>query len=49
MSESKLYFFYTIGCGWCKKVMPHIDALNEEGHNILKLDLADGDNKKLAQ
>ena len=49
MSKSKLYFFYTIGCGWCKKVMPHIDALNEEGHNILKLDLADGNNKKLAE
>ena len=46
-TESSLYFFYTEGCGWCKKVMPHIDALNEEGHNILKLDLANGDNRKL--
>ena len=45
--ESTLYFFYTEGCGWCKKVMPHIDVLNEEGYEILKLDLANGDNRKL--
>ncbi len=45
--ESTLYFFYTTGCGWCNKVMPHVDALNEEGYEILKLDLVDGDNRKL--
>ena len=45
--ESTLYFFYTTGCGWCKKVEPLIDELNKEGYNILKLDLADGDNRKL--
>tara|TARA_R110001583_G_scaffold186700_1_gene347606 strand:+ start:2201 stop:2953 length:753 start_codon:yes stop_codon:yes gene_type:complete len=45
--ESTLYFFYTQGCGWCKKVIPIIDELNKEGYNILQLDLADGDNKKL--
>ena len=45
--ESALYFFYTQGCGWCKKVMPHVDELIKEGHEILKLDLADGDNQKL--
>ena len=45
--ESALYFFYTQGCGWCKKVMPHVDALNKEGYDILKLDLAEGDNRKL--
>jgi len=41
---SPLYFFYTEGCGWCKRAMPIIDALVEEGHDILKLDLADKDN-----
>tara|TARA_Y100000401_G_C8290221_1_gene208284 strand:+ start:155 stop:925 length:771 start_codon:yes stop_codon:yes gene_type:complete len=46
-NESSLYFFYTQGCGWCKKVIPLIDELNESGHEILKLDLADGDNRKL--
>ena len=45
--ESALYFFYTTGCGWCNKAIPHIDALNEAGYEILKLDLANGDNRKL--
>ena len=44
---SPLYFFYTEGCGWCKRVMPVIDELNKEGHDILKLDLADNDNKEV--
>ncbi len=45
--ESTLYYFYTTGCGWCKKADPVVDELIAEGHNILKLDLANGDNKKL--
>lgn len=45
--EKTLYYFYTTGCGFCKKVEPIVDELNSEGHNILKLDLANGDNKKL--
>jgi len=45
--ESTLYYFYSVGCGWCKKADPVVDELNEEGHNILKLDLAEGDNAKL--
>ena len=45
--ESSLYFFYTQGCGWCKKVIPIIDELVDEGYDILKLDLADGENGKL--
>ena len=47
--ESTLYFFYTTGCGWCNKAMPFIDELNKEGYEILKLDLADGDNRKLQE
>ena len=47
MKESNLYFFYTVGCGWCKKVIPIIDELNEEGYNILKLDLAEKENKEI--
>ena len=47
MSESKLYFFYTIGCGWCTRAMPYIDELNEDGHDILKLDLDEPVNKKI--
>ena len=45
--ESSLYYFYTTGCGWCKKADPVIDELIAEGHDILKLDLANGDNQKL--
>jgi len=41
---SPLYYFYSQGCGFCKKSEPIIDELNKEGHDILKLDLADKDN-----
>ena len=27
--ESTLYYFYSVGCGWCKKTEPLIDELNE--------------------
>ena len=45
--ESTLYYFYSVGCGFCKKLDPIIDELNKEGHEILKLDLADKDNQGL--
>jgi len=45
--ESTLYYFYSVGCGFCKKMDPIIDELNKKGHNILKLDLADKDNQGL--
>ena len=41
---SPLYYFYSQGCGFCKKSEPIIDELNKEGYDILKLDLADKDN-----
>ena len=44
---STLYYFYSQGCGWCKKSEPIIDELNKEGHDILKLDLADKDNQAI--
>ena len=28
MSESNLYYFYTVGCGFCKKADPLVDELN---------------------
>ena len=49
MKESNLYFFYTVGCGWCKKAEPIIEELNAENHNILKLDLAEPENKSIAE
>ena len=40
--ESTLYYFYSVGCGFCKKMDPIIDELNKKGHNILKLDFYTG-------
>ena len=36
--ESPWYYFYTVGCGFCKRAEPIVDELNKKGHNILKLD-----------
>ena len=48
MSESTLYYFYSVGCGWCKRTEPLIDELNETGnYDILKLDLSDANNQEL--
>jgi len=44
-----LYYFYSVGCGFCKKAEPIVDELNKEGYNILKLDLAEKDNQGLNQ
>ena len=48
-ADSPWYYFYSQGCGWCKRSEPLIDELIEEGHDILKLDLADPDNQALNQ
>ena len=45
--ESTLYYFYSVGCGYCKKLDPIIDELIKEGYDILRLDLADKDNQGL--
>ena len=47
--ESKLYYFYTVGCGFCKKADPIVEELNKEGHNILRLDLAEKENKEIVE
>ena len=45
---SPLYYFYSVGCGWCKKTEPLVDELNESGdYEILKLDLSEKDNQEL--
>ena len=44
---SPLYYFYSQGCGWCKKSEPLVDELNKQGYDILKLDLADKDNQAI--
>jgi thiol-disulfide isomerase/thioredoxin len=51
-AQSNWYYFCSTGCGFCKKVEPIVDELNKENDNlelqILRLDLAEGDNGKLA-
>ena len=44
--ESTFYFFYSIGCAFCKQMEPIIDEINKEGkYEILKLDLSEKDNQ----
>ena len=48
--DPSLYYFYSVGCGWCKKAEPIVDEINEEGKfEILKLDLADETNRKISE
>jgi len=49
IKKQELYYFYTVGCGFCKKAEPLVDELIKEGYNILKLDLAESDNRGLKQ
>ena len=49
-SEAELspwYYFFSQGCGWCKKASPVVEELNKDGHDVLMLDLAEPDNQKL--
>jgi len=46
--ESPWYYFYSIGCAFCKKSEPIIDELIKDGHDILKLDISNPENKKIA-
>ncbi len=48
-NESKLYYFYTIGCAFCKQADSVVEELNKEDHNILRLDLAEKENKDIAE
>ena len=43
--ESTLYYFYSTGCAYCKKVEPVVDELNSNGYNIIKLDTSDSSNR----
>ena len=43
--ESSLYYFYSMGCTFCKRVEPVVDKLNSNGYDIIKLDLSDKSNQ----
>ena len=47
--ESTLYYFYSQGCGYCKRIEPIVDELNKDGYDILKLDLKEKDNQGLKE
>ena len=44
---SPWYYFFSQGCGWCKKSSPIVEELIDDGHDILMLDTAEPDNAKL--
>jgi len=44
---SPWYVFCSTGCGFCKKAEPVVEALNNEGYDILTLDVSDPENKKI--
>ena len=44
---SPWYYFFSVGCGFCKKAEPIIEELQKEGHDILFLDMAEPDNQQL--
>lgn len=46
--DSPWYYFYSVGCAYCTKVELIVEELIEEGHEILKLDINEPNNKKLA-
>lgn len=46
---SPFYYFYSTGCAFCKQLDPIIDELNKEGHDILKLDALEPENKKIVE
>ena len=48
-TKKDMYFFNSPGCVYCAKLEPIVDDLNNEGHNILKLDISDPDNKGLKE
>tara|TARA_Y100001973_G_C5158402_1_gene312147 strand:- start:294 stop:1133 length:840 start_codon:yes stop_codon:yes gene_type:complete len=46
---SPWYYFFSQGCGWCKKSTPIVEELIDEGHDILMLDTAEAENSQLNQ
>jgi len=49
VKPTELYYFYSVGCGWCKKTEPIVDELIAEGYPILKLDTSDKDNQEVSK
>ena len=45
--ESTLYYFHSVGCAFCKQIDPIVEKLNEDGNNILSLDLSEKENQGL--
>ena len=39
--ESTLYYFHSVGCAFCKQIDPIVEKLNNEGYDILRLDLSE--------
>jgi|TARA_Y100000310_G_C20494706_1_gene720954 thiol-disulfide isomerase/thioredoxin len=46
---SPWYYFFSEGCAWCKRTTPIVEELNDEGYDILILDLVEPENQKLQE
>ena len=46
--ESTLYYFYSTGCAFCKKIDPIVEKLNKDGYDILRLNTIEPQNLGLA-
>jgi len=44
---SPWYYFFSVGCGFCKRAQPIVEELIDAGHDILLLDMAEPDNQAL--
>ena len=45
--ESTLYYFHSMGCAFCKQIDPIVEELNNNGYEILRLDMVEKDNQEL--
>ena len=45
--NSPFYYFYSTGCVFCKQVDKFVEELNKEGHDILRLDASEPENKEI--
>ena len=47
VKPTELYYFYSVGCAFCKRIDPIVEQLNKDGYDILRLDVGEKDNQGL--
>jgi hypothetical protein len=43
LSEDTIIFYYSDSCGWCSRMKPGVDSLEERGYNIYRADASKGE------